>query len=181
VEPVVRIATASTVDAVELAALAASTFPLACPPSVALADVTSFVDANLSDTRFAEYLADPQRRIFTAGHEGRIIGYAMLIAGVGDDPEVQRAVEIRPAAEISKMYVLAAHHGSGVATALMDAALAAAAEWGAGCVWLGVNQKNQRAQQFYKRYGFTVNGTRSFRLGAHTESDYVMLRPLDAA
>ena len=56
-----------------------------------------------------------------------------------------------------------------------------AAEWDAGCVWLGVNQKNERAQQFYQRYGFTVNGTRSFRLGAHIESDYVMVRPLDAA
>jgi ribosomal protein S18 acetylase RimI-like enzyme len=181
VEPVVRIAIASTADAVELAAVAASTFPLACPPSVALADVASFIDANLSDARFAEYLADPQRRIFTVGPEGRIIGYAMLIRGVSDDPEVQQAVDIRPAAEISKMYVLAAHHGSGVATALMDAALAAAAEWGARCVWLGVNQKNERAQQFYKRCGFTVNGTRSFRLGAHTESDYVMVRTLDAA
>ncbi|HEY4797057.1 MAG TPA: GNAT family N-acetyltransferase [Mycobacterium sp.] len=180
-EPVVRIASARTVDAAELAAVAAYTFPLACPPSVALADVASFIDANLSDTRFAGYLADPQRRIFTAAREGRIIGYAMLISGVSDDPEVQRAVDIRPAAEISKMYVLAAHHGSGAATALMDAALAAAAEWGAGCVWLGVNQKNERAQRFYKRCGFTVNGTRSFRLGAHTESDYVMVRPLDAA
>jgi ribosomal protein S18 acetylase RimI-like enzyme len=181
VEPVVRIATASTVDAAELAAVAARTFPLACPPSVALADVASFIDANLSDARFAEYLADPQRRIFTAGREGRIIGYAMLISGVSDDPEVQQAVDIRPAAEISKMYVLAAHHGSGVATALMDAALAAAAEWGAGCVWLGVNQKNQRAQQFYKKCGFTVNGTRTFQLGAHTESDYVMVRLFGAA
>jgi ribosomal protein S18 acetylase RimI-like enzyme len=181
VEPVVRIAAASPVDAAELAAVAARTFPLACPPSVAVADVASFIDANLSSSRFAEYLADPQRRIFTAGREGRIIGYAMLISGVGDDREVQRAVDIRPAAEISKMYVLAAHHGAGVATSLMDAALAAAAEWDAGCVWLGVNQKNERAQQFYKRCGFTVNGTRSFRLGAHTESDYVMVRPLDAA
>lgn len=180
-EPVVRIASASTVDAAELAAVAARTFPLACPPSVALADVASFIDANLSAARFAEYLADPQRRIFTAGLEGRIIGYAMLIAGVSDDPKVQRAVHIRPTAEISKMYVLAAHHGAGVATALMDAALDAAAEWDAGCVWLGVNQKNERAQQFYKRCGFTVNGTRSFRLGAHTESDFVMVRPLDAA
>ena len=176
-EPVVRVATASTVDAVELAALAARTFPLACPPSVALADVASFIDANLSDARFAEYLTDPKRRIFTAARGGRIIGYTMLIDGVSDDSEVQRAVDIRPAAEISKMYVLAAHHGSGVATALMDAALAAAAEWEAGCVWLGVNQKNERAQRFYQRCGFSVSGTRSFRLGDHTESDYVMVRP----
>jgi ribosomal protein S18 acetylase RimI-like enzyme len=176
VEPVVR--TADSADAVELAAVAARTFPLACPPSVTLADIASFIDANLSDTRFTEYLADPQRRILTAADQGRIIGYAMLIDGVSDDPEVQQAVDIRPAAEISKMYVLAAHHGSGVATALMDAALAACAEWEAACVWLGVNQKNERAQQFYRRCGFAVNGTRSFRLGDHTESDYVMVRPL---
>ena len=173
-EPVVRVAT--TVDAVELAAIAARTFPLACPPSVALADITSFIDANLSDARFDEYLADPQRRIFTAAHEGRMIGYAMLINGVSDDPEVQRAVDIRPAAEISKMYVLAAHHGSGVATALMDAALAAAAEWQARCVWLGVNQKNQRAQRFYTKSGFEISGTRTFQVGARREDDFVMVR-----
>jgi GNAT superfamily N-acetyltransferase len=178
VEPVARIVTADSVDAVELAAVAARTFPLACPPSVALADVAAFIDANLSEVRFAEYLADPQRKIFAADYEGRIIAYAMLISGVSDDPEVQRAVDIRPAAELSKMYVLSAHHGSGVATALMDAALTVAADWHVGCVWLGVNQKNERAQQFYKRCGFTVNGTRSFRLGAHTESDYVMVRLL---
>ena len=105
----------------------------------------------------------------------------MLIRGVGDDPDVQRAVHVRPAVELSKMYVLPDNHGSGVSTALMDAALAAAAEWGAGCVWLGVNQKNERAQQFYKKCGFTVNGTRTFQLGAHTESDYVMVRLFGAA
>ena len=91
--------------------------------------------------------------------------------GVGDDPEVQRAVHIRPAAELSKMYVLPDYHGAGVATALMDAALTAAAEWGARCVWLGVNQKNQRAQRFYTQerfHGSTAPGR--FRLGAHPKT-----------
>jgi ribosomal protein S18 acetylase RimI-like enzyme len=178
VEPVARIATADSVDAVELAAVAARTFPLACPPSVALNDIASFIDANLSDARFADYLADPQRLIITTTNDDdRITGYAMLITGVTDDPDVQRAVRIRPAVELSKMYVLPAHHGSGVAAALMDAALSAAAGRDAECVWLGVNKKNQRAQQFYKKHGFTVSGNRSFQLGDHTESDYVMIRP----
>jgi ribosomal protein S18 acetylase RimI-like enzyme len=176
VEPVARIATADSVDIVELAAVAARTFPLACPPSVASEDIASFIEANLSEERFAEYLADPQRRILTSGHDDRITGYAMLINGVNDDPDVQRAADIRPAAELSKMYVLPAHHGSGASTVLMDAALAAAADWGADCVWLGVNQKNQRAQGFYRKCGFTVNGTRTFQLGAHIEHDYVMVR-----
>jgi ribosomal protein S18 acetylase RimI-like enzyme len=177
----VRIATADSVDIAELAAVAARTFPLACPPSVTRANIAAFVDANLSKVRFTEYLSDPRRLILIAGRDDRIIGYAMLIRGVGDDPEVQRAVPVRPAVELSKMYVLADHHGSGVSTALMDAALAAAIDWGADCIWLGVNQKNSRAQRFYTKCGFTINGTRTFELGAGTENDYVMVRLSDGA
>jgi ribosomal protein S18 acetylase RimI-like enzyme len=166
VEPVARLATLDSVDAVELAAVAARTFPLACPPSVALNDIASFIDANLSDARFTEYLADPQRLIFTTSAGGPITGYAMLIRD-GDG------------AELSKMYVLPAHHGSGLSSALMSAALATAAEqWRPERVWLGVNQKNERAQRFYSKSGFSVTGTRTFQLGAHTEHDYVMTRPM---
>jgi ribosomal protein S18 acetylase RimI-like enzyme len=175
---VVRIATPDSVDVAELADVAARTFPLACPPSVSPANIASFIDTNLSDARFTEYLADPRRLILTASQHDRIVGYAMLIQGVGDDPDVQQAVPVRPAAELSKMYVLPENHGSGVATALMDAALAAAVDWDADCVWLGVNQKNHRAQRFYKKSGFIINGTRTFQLGGHDEDDYVMVRPL---
>ena len=174
----VRVATAESIDIAELASVAASTFPLACPPSVTRANIAAFVAANLSYVRFAEYLSDPGRLILTAGRNDRIVGYAMLIQGVGDDPDVQQAVPVRPAAELSKMYVLPDNHGSGVASALMDAAVAAAVDWDANCVWLGVNQKNHRAQRFYKKSGFTVNGTRTFQLGGHDEDDYLMVRPL---
>jgi GNAT superfamily N-acetyltransferase len=178
---VVRIATAGSVDIAELAHVAACTFPLACPPSVPPANIAAFVDANLSDARFTEYLADPRRLILTARYDDRIVGYAMLIRGVCDDPDVQRAVRPRPAVELSKMYVLPDHHGSGASTALMDAALASAGDWGAGCVWLGVNQENVRAQRFYEKRGFTINGARTFQLGDHDENDYVMVRPFGAA
>jgi ribosomal protein S18 acetylase RimI-like enzyme len=177
----VRIATADSIDVAELADVAASTFPLACPPSVTRANIAAFVEANLSDVRFAEYLSDPQRLVLTAHHGNRIVGYAMMIRGVGDDPEVAQAVSVRPAAELSKIYVLPDYHGSGVSTALMDAALAGAVERGVECVWLGVNQQNFRAQRFYAKCGFTVNGTRTFRLGAGRESDYVMVREFGAA
>ncbi|WP_238159275.1 GNAT family N-acetyltransferase [Mycobacterium sp. MFM001] len=152
-------APADPADIDELAAVAARTFPLACPPSVTAEDMAAFIADNLSAACFAEYLADPSRVVLVARHDDRIVGYAML---VGD--------------ELSKMYVLPDHHGTGVATALMDAALKAAAE--SGRVWLGVNQNNQRAQRFYTKHGFTVNGTRTFRVGAGVEHDYVMVREL---
>ena len=156
-----------SVDTAELADLAARTFPLACPPSTAPEDIASFIDTNLSAGRFAEYLADPHRAILTAAQGGRIIGYAMLVRGVADDT-----------AELSKIYVLPDYHGAGVSTALMDLTLATAEEWGARRVWLGVNQGNQRAQRFYAKSGFKVNGTRTFQVGTSRENDYVMVREL---
>jgi ribosomal protein S18 acetylase RimI-like enzyme len=167
VESVTCVGAAQSIDTAELAAVAAHTFPLACPPSVAPENVASFIDTNLSDARFAEYLTDPQRIILAAKQDDRIVGYAMLIRGVDDDR-----------VELSKIYVLPEQHGSGVAKALMDSALAAAAQCGAQSVWLGVNQKNERAQRFYAKSGFTVAGTRTFQLGPHTEHDYVMVRAM---
>ncbi|BBX97308.1 GNAT family N-acetyltransferase [Mycobacterium lacus] len=167
----VRIATTDSVDTQELAAVAAQTFPLACPPTTSPEDIASFIAANLSASRFAEFLADPQRAVLTARQHGRIVGYAMLIRDV-----VDRDV---PAAELSKLYVLPDFHGAGAATALMDTALTVAVDWGVRRVWLGVNQKNQRAQRFYTKSGFTISGTRMFQLGTHTENDYVMVRGLE--
>nr|WP_090343967.1 GNAT family N-acetyltransferase [Mycolicibacterium malmesburyense]CRL75195.1 GNAT family acetyltransferase [Mycolicibacterium malmesburyense] len=167
-------------DLAELADVAAHTFPLACPPAATPDNVAAFIDENLSESRFRDYLVDPDRAMFVAHADGSITGYAMLIRGVPDDPDVQRAVESRPAVEISKIYVLPDHHGAGVATALMTAAVRKAADLGAAAVWLGVNQQNERAQRFYAKHGFVVTGTKTFLLGAAIENDYVMVLDLQA-
>ncbi|SOJ54594.1 putative N-acetyltransferase [Mycobacterium simulans] len=169
-ELTVYIATTDSVDIDELAAVAACTFPLACPPGIAEEHVSSFIDAHLSPTRFVAYLSDPRHAVIIARHDRRIIGYAMLIR---DDSG--------HSAELSKLYVVPDFHGTKTATKLMDAALAVGADWDLDYVWLGVNQKNQRAQRFYTKSGFTINGTRTFQLGTHLEDDYVMRRALRPA
>ncbi|HYO02050.1 MAG TPA: GNAT family N-acetyltransferase [Mycobacterium sp.] len=174
----VEVTTAVEADLPELADVAARTFPLACPPSVAPVDVAAFIADNLSQERFRNYLADADRVVLTARDGDRISGYAMLIRGVADDADVQRAVPVRPAVELSKMYVVPDAHGAGVSAAIMAAALDASRALGAACVWLGVNQENQRAQRFYAKQGFTTSGTKTFRLGGHVENDYVMVRPV---
>lgn len=174
----VDVAAATEADLADVADVAARTFPLACPPSVTPQNIAAFIAENLSEGRFRDYLADPARAVLVAREDGRIMGYAMLIRGVPDDDDVQRAVSQRPAVEVSKLYVLPDSHGSGAAAALMTAAVAKAVELGARCVWLGVNQQNRRAQRFYAKHGFTLNGTKTFRLGAGIENDYVMAREL---
>ena len=173
-----RVATADVADIDQIAGIAAHTFPLACPPSSTPQNIARFIDENLSRQRFADYLADPDRVVITAADDGRIIGYAMLIRGEIADGDVQQAITTRPAAELSKMYVLPDRHGAGVADALMSAALVHATYLDARCLWLGVNEKNQRAQRFYAKHDFVVAGTRTFQVGDQLEHDFVMVRQL---
>lgn len=172
----VRVDVAVSTDAAALADVAAITFPLACPPSVAAGDIEAFIAANLSAQRFGEYLADPDRRVLTAVDEGRIIGYAMLVRGIGNDPVIAGCIEQQPAVEVSKMYVLPDWHRRGAAGELMEAGISWASAQHMRALWLGVNQNNSRAQRFYRKHGFDVTGTRTFRVGATLESDFVMVR-----
>jgi len=171
-----RVDTAMNTDAAALADVAAITFPLACPSSVAVGDIEAFIDEHLCTQRFEEYLADPDHLVLTAVDEGRIIGYAILARGVSAD--IAGCVEARPAAELSKMYVLPEWHRSGAAGALMAAGISWAAAQGTRALWLGVNQNNPRAQRFYRRHGFEVTGTRTFQVGATLENDFVMVRAI---
>ena len=172
----VQVRPAQATDVPELADVAAATFPLACPPSSAPDDIAAFIAGNLSADRFATYLRDPERAVFVAHDEARILGYTMLIRGVADDAEVQRAVPERPAVELSKCYVLPDVHGGGVARALPDAALAVARETGAAGIWLGTNQANARAQRFYLKPGFERIGTKRFWGGEHWGDGFVFVR-----
>jgi ribosomal protein S18 acetylase RimI-like enzyme len=173
-----EVTAAAAADLPELADVAAQTFPLACPPSVTHENIAAFIAENLTQEHFAGYLTDSDRLVLVARRDGRMIGYAVLIRGLPDDDDVNRAVTARPAVEISKMYVLPDDHGAGASAALMIEAIRLAQELDAKSVWLGVNQRNQRAQRFYAKHGFTINGTKTFRLGTRIENDYVMVRPV---
>lgn len=161
-------------DAEALSDVAAATFPLACPPGTTPDDIEIFLDEVLSGERFGEYLTDPTRTVLKAVADGVIVGYAMLHADDPEDPDVAKAVDLRPTVEISKLYVLPGHHGSGVATPLIEAALDRAREDGAKGVWLGVNQENVRAQRFYAKHGFERIATKTFPVGNQFHDDYVM-------
>jgi len=170
---------AGTADVSAVAAVAAATFELACPPSMTRDRVEAFVDEVLSPERFADYVADPSRQVLLAETEGTVLGYAMLVRGEPSDDDVRATIRLRPTVELSKIYVLPQAHGTGAAALLMGRALEWARESGAAGVWLGVNQQNERAQRFYGKSGFERVGTKRFLVGGVHEDDYVMERALD--
>ena len=160
-------------DAPTLADLAAITFPLATPASTEAAAIEAFVAEVLNADRFRDHLIDPARTVLVAEHDGRPIGYSILIVGEPDDPEVIAAVRTRPTVDLNKFYVHPDHHGTGTAATLMAATVEAARATGARSVWLGVNNENGRANRFYEKHGFAIVGDKHFRLGDRFEDDYV--------
>ncbi len=171
--------TTDPADADELAAVAALTFPLACPPELTAADAALFVADNLSALHFRSHLADQNSHVYKAVDPASdsIVGYALLVDGDPTDPDVREAITARPLTMISKMYVLPGFHGRAVSTGLMDAALSHGRASGSALVWLGVNDQNVRAQRFYRKMGFAVVGRKSFVVNGKRCSDFVLARP----
>lgn len=175
VSDTVAIQPATPDDADTLAAVAAATFPLACPPGTTSEDVAAFIADVLSAGRFREYVADPDRVVLKAVLDTEVVGYALLNAMAPADPNVAEVITLHPVTELSKMYVLPGQHGNGVSAALMGTALEQARADASRAVWLGVNQQNVRAQRFYGKHGFSVAGTKTFTVGTQLHHDYVML------
>jgi len=175
---------ATAADAAALHGVAAATFALACPPGTAEEDVAEFIRLHLSEGRFAQYLADLARELFVWERGDGVAGlapldgYTMLVHEEPRDPDVASVVVARPTAELSKVYVRADAHGSGIAGRLVAATVEAARAAGAASVWLGVNQANGRANRFYEKSGFALVGTKRFLVGAEWHDDFVRERVL---
>jgi diamine N-acetyltransferase len=179
----VAVRNAVSSDAALLHSLAAATFALACPPGTLQSGIDDFVAHQLSESSFAEYAADPHRMLLIADADGMPAGYTMVVfPGVPGadptDPDVASAVRTRPTAELSKVYVLADHHGGSVAAALMAASVDAARARRFASLWLGVNKQNARANRFYEKSGFAIVGAKKFLLGGTWEDDFVRERIL---
>lgn len=78
------------------------------------------------------------------GGDGQVVGWANTSAG--RDPDGPRDLELEG------LYVLDAHHGTGVGQALLDAAI------GDRPAYLWALADNPRAHAFYRRNGFVADG-----------------------
>lgn len=80
------------------------------------------------------------------------------------------------AIEIARIYAMPSAIGKGVGAALMKKCISIAEEQNKNILWLGVWEKNTRAIEFYKRWGFEKFGEHSFLLGTDRQTDCLMKR-----
>ncbi len=176
----VRVAARGDVPA--LVALAAETFPLACPPGTEPDAIAAHIRQHLGPPAFEAWVADDAASVVVADGDDALAGYAVVLTGPCGDSNAARAlskigVDTSRVHELSKIYVRSSTQGTGAAGALLEASATAA--WSAHGdlpMWLGTNEANARAQAFYARHGFAVVGSRTYRVGGQDHSDVVMLR-----
>lgn len=87
------------------------------------------------------------RYYLVAVEDDRIVGYGGLL-GAGDQGDVVT------------LAVAVSHWGHGIGSTLLEALMAEAARRGCTELFLEVRTDNIRAQQLYRRYGFTEVGVR---------------------
>ena len=135
------------------------------------ADLTAFF-ASFTPEAWAGEFADPRYGFRVAEVDGEIVGYLKLGPSALPVDTDKRALELR------QIYVLKAHHGSGIAAALSEWAIDEARRGGFEELYLTVYVDNHRARRFYDRYGFEAVGRYEFMVGSHADEDIIMRKAL---
>jgi diamine N-acetyltransferase len=155
-------------DAEALSALGRKTFYDTFADTCTGDDMSQFLEAYFSLQQVKEELANENDLYFFAVADNVPVGYLRLMEDYSNFPLMKQW----KAMELKRIYVLYEYHGKGVAQALMDFAIGYAAGNGYQVLWLGVWEKNERAKNFYAKYGFEDSGhTHYFPIGSTPQTD----------
>lgn len=169
-----RLRDASVADLDPISALAARTFPLACPPELGTDVIGAFIAEHLGPEAFGAHLGTPGHEVLAAEEDdGEMVGYVLLIGGTDMDPGCAEQVVHRPTTGVSKFYVDPDHHGAGIASEMLDEVSRRCRAGGARSIWLATNVANARARRFYVKHGFEPRGYRTFDVGGVANTDVV--------
>jgi ribosomal protein S18 acetylase RimI-like enzyme len=94
------------------------------------------------------------------------VGYTKIKNG-----QTPKELKSARAIEIHRIYVLQEMIGQGIGKALMEKCLQIAQHQNYEVIWLGVWEKNTRAIEFYKKWGFKKFSSHIFRLGTEDQTD----------
>jgi len=161
-------------DAPALALLGAKTFADTFGGDCTPEDLSAFLSLTYGEALQLREVEDPDVLVLAADEDGALTAFAQLRTGTAPpcvgDPR---------ALELWRFYVDRPWHGRGIAQVLMTEVLHAARARGASALWLGVWERNARAQSFYQKAGFARIGEHPFTLGSDVQRDWIMLRTLE--
>ena len=163
----------NTGDAKMLSELGAKTFYDAFTKDNSLENMKIYLKNSFSPEIQLKELSAPDNIFLIAESEGIPAGYAQLILNSTDETvSAGRPMELR------RIYALQEYLGRGIGRELMKRCIDEARERDCDVIWLGVWEKNQRAIDFYKKWGFRQAGSHLFSLGFEPQNDLIMMLDL---
>src|SRR5215213_5551019 len=154
-------------DATLLSELGAKTFYETFAKDNTPENMDTYLRKSFSPEIQLNELSEPDIIFVLVESEGILVGYAQLILNSQDEQiKHKRPMELR------RIYTAQEYLGKGVGKELMKAAIDEARKQECDCIWLGVWEKNQRAIDFYKRWGFRAVGTHTFSVGGDPQNDF---------
>ena len=156
-------------DAIALSAFGRRVFTATFEADNDPSDLAAYLDGAYTIPHQQADIADPAIDTLLLEIEGALAAFAQLRIS-----KVPACVGAPAALELARFYVDHAWHGRGVAARLMAEVETAARARRAEVLWLGVWERNLRAQAFYVRQGYTVVGSQTFLLGSDPQRDLIM-------
>lgn len=137
-------------------------------------DLAMFLEDVYATDVVAAQMASPHYLFRVAEEGGQLVGYCKLGLDVSLDYDPAEKVVV----ELKQLYLMASHHGVGVAQALMDWAIAEADARQADEMILSVWAENARAQRFYHKYGFEWVADTYFMVGNHRDDEFLYAKKM---
>ncbi|MBP9083429.1 MAG: GNAT family N-acetyltransferase [Bacteroidia bacterium] len=132
-------------------------------------DMQAYLDLAFNPETIKKQLEDPAVTYLVAYWKDLPVGYAKL-----KQSDVPEKLAGKSAIQLERIYALQEFVGKKVGKALMEACIRIAKSHNYDAMWLGVWQQNDRAISFYKKWGFTIIGTKQFIIGKDVNDDFVM-------
>ncbi|MBX9767788.1 MAG: GNAT family N-acetyltransferase [Bdellovibrionales bacterium] len=165
---------ASETDAQTLADLGKSTFIETFAKDNSKDNMDIYVSKTFGLDQQLSEIRDPYRRIEIAWDGDAPAGFLHLLKGPAD----ASVIGPKPI-ELLRLYIDSRWQGKGLGAALMNRGLQYSREEGFQTLWLGVWERNFRAQAFYKKFGFRTVGKHIFSLGSDDQIDLILERAVD--
>ncbi len=123
--------------------------------------------------KLEEELHEPNSRLFIAFEGDTQVGFLRL----RKSNEVVNLLG-ENTIELQRLYVLTSAQGKSVGRLLMETAMAYAQQKKYDWIWLGVWEKNFRAQRFYGNWGFEKFSEHTFWMGDDPQVDWLLKKKL---
>jgi ribosomal protein S18 acetylase RimI-like enzyme len=165
--PVIREATVA--DAKLIADISHQTFYESFAAYNRKEDMDKFLNQQFTKGKLIMEVGARENTFLLAYHGNDIAGYVKI-----RDERVPLSLGNGSALEVARIYAVSNQIGKGVGSLLMQACIDIAGQRNKEWLWLGVWEKNQRAIDFYTKWGFEKFDETDFLLGDDMQRDWLM-------